>query len=201
MGQGRCLVPHRSEETRLTDWDALERSDEDKLVSRITDAWRDIARDHKHTFRMLAMHPEVERIIISDRDDQPAADDCEWTPNDPTGEAAIHANLSIRRQEIYSKFLAEILARVDVLDVIRRQMMPAREAPPTSDDEWCKNCVTAQVFKPRRDRYHYCWWCIEVRQEHGALPPANIIKLRDETGDSTRVAKALIEWRTARSRR
>jgi hypothetical protein len=179
----------------MPDWDALERADEDRLVSRISDAWRDVARDHKTTFRMLTMHPEVERIIVSDHDNPQHIVDSGSEPNDPTGEAAVHDRLAVKRQEIYSRFLAEIAARVDVLDVIRRQMMPAREAPPITDDQWCKNCITAGVCKSRKDRYHYCWWCLDVRQTYGALPPANIVKLRDETGDSARVAKALADWR------
>lgn len=181
----------------MTDWEALERADDDKLVARITEAWRDVARDHPQTFRQLTMHPDVERIVIvydQPETDHTTTDDDEHNPDDPTGEAAIHGNLAIRRLDLYSRFLAEIAARVDVLDVIRRQMMPAREAPPDTDDRYCKNCVKAQVLRNRKPGRHYCWWCEGVRQEYGSHPPEHIVKLRDETGDSTRVAKALADW-------
>lgn len=179
------------------DWDALESAGEDRLVDRITTTWKTVARDHKQTFRMLALHPPVEHIINNHEDSPPTATD-DTERRDPTGEAALSGNEARRRQEWYSQLLAEVDARVDVLDSIRRQMMPAREAPPHVDDNWCKNCITAGICNDRRDRYHYCKWCISIRQAYGSLPPPEIVKLRDETGDSMRVAKAIDEWRKRR---
>jgi hypothetical protein len=169
----------------VTDWNALERAGEDRLVSRITETWRDIVRDHKQTFRMLAHHPTVERITISDHDTiEDHSNDAGPALHDPTGEAAIHDQTAVRRQEFYSQLLAETWARVEVLDNIRRQMMPAQDTPTQLDDPWCRNCITAQVCSPRKDRYHYCRWCISIRQAYGNLPPVDIIKLH-ESGDPT----------------
>lgn len=184
----------------MTDWNALERAGEDRLVANITEAWSRVARNHKQTFRMLALHPPVEHIMAGHPDDHPAnADDTDTPPiHDPTGETAIANNEPIRRQEIYSQFLAEVEARVAILDSICRQMMPATAPPPTTDDHWCKNCITAQVCSPRKDRYHYCRWCISIRQAYGALPPVDIIRLH-ESGDSVQVAKALDAWAKRRS--
>src|SRR5690606_8442144 len=60
-------------------------------------------------------------------------------------------------------------------------------------DDWCDNCIRAQVLSPRKkaNRSRHCKWCITVRQTYGSLPSIEAIKMHHESGSSRALHRLL----------
>ena len=160
-------------------------------IEHISAVWADVARHHDHTLKMLRLlqlgHPGSDEYRAG-RD--------EFGDADPTGALGITHDQARADRERYLKAIRIIEQQVTIAEDIRLRMMPPTDAElarvPDPDD-WCDNCIRAQVLSPRKkaNRSRHCKWCITVRQTYGSLPSIEAIKMHHESGSSRALHRLL----------